>query len=294
MSHLFAFGLGYSAQALADRLLADGWRVTGTCRSPQKAEALAARGIEVLVFDPAAGAIPDLTALDAATHIVSSIAPDRDGDPVLNALSERLEVAKDIVWTAYLSTTGVYGDSGGDWVDESSPTHPTLDRAKRRVAAENAWMALHAHHGHPVHIFRLAGIYGPGRSVFDTIKAGKARRIDRPGHLFGRIHVEDIATTLLASIANPNPGAIYNVCDDKPAAPADVTTHACALLGIDPPPLMSFEDAVRDMSAMGRTFWEDNRKVSNRRIRDELKVMLRHPDYQAGLRSIAEETGLID
>lgn len=286
MAHLLAFGLGYSARAFADLALARGWHVSGTTRSLEKAAALAKVGIDAHLFDPGAGTVPDTSILDGVTHIVSSIAPDQDGDAVLAAFGNRIAEALDVQWTAYLSTTGVYGDSGGNWVDETSPTTPRLARAKRRVAAENAWLKLFADHRHPVHIFRLAGIYGPGRSVFETIRAGRARRIDRPDQLFGRIHVDDIAAVLMASAERPNPGAIYNVCDDEPAAPADVTTFGCELLGVEPPPLISFEDAVKDMSPMGRSFWEDNRKVRNRRIHEELGVDLTYPDYRAGLRAI--------
>jgi len=291
VKRLFAFGLGYSARALARRLMADGWAIAGTCRSEDTAASLGDEGIEAVVFDPASGTIPPATILDGATHVLSSISPDADGDPALVHFGDALAARRDIEWIGYLSTTGVYGDSRGDWVDESTPPRPSLDRAKRRVAAERAWMALYEDHGLPVHIFRLAGIYGPGRSVLDTIRAGNARRIDRPDQLFGRIHVDDIAETLVSSVARPNPGAIYNVCDDEPAAPADVTAYGCALLGVEPPPLIPFEVAAREMSPMGRTFWEDNRKVSNRRIREELEVELAYPDYRAGLEGVLKAGG---
>ncbi|MEQ8667083.1 MAG: SDR family oxidoreductase [Rhodospirillales bacterium] len=286
MPHLFAFGLGFSALALAGRLKAKGWAVSGTCRSSEKADRLRAEGFDAVVFDPANGVSPDAGILDGVSHVLSSIAPDDEGDPVLRDFADALGDQASIRWAGYLSTTGVYGDSGGAWVDESSPTEPSLARARRRVTAENAWLDLQRDNGLPVHVFRLAGIYGPGRSALDAVRAGRARRIDRPGHLFGRIHVDDIAAVLEASIDSPAPGEIYNVSDDEPAAPADVTTFACELLGVEPPPLISFEEAAATMSPMGRTFWEDNRKVSNRRIREELGVELAYPTYREGLQAI--------
>lgn len=287
MSNLFAFGLGYSAQELADRLLGDGWTVAGTCRTAEKAERLKERGIEAHLFDPANDIVPDPAVIGGATHILISVAPGEDGDAVLNHFRDTL-ASSEATWIGYLSTTGVYGDSGGAWVDETSSTEPSLVRAQRRVAAERAWLDLHADHGQPVHVFRLAGIYGPGRSAIDTIRKGAARRIDRPGQLFGRIHAADIANVLQASIDKPAPGEIYNVSDDEPAAPADVTTYACELLGVEPPPLVPFEEAAKSMSPMGRSFWADNRKVSNRKIHDALGVELTYPTYREGLRGVLD------
>jgi len=289
MPHLFAFGLGYSARELASRLLADGWRVSGTCRNAEKAAAMAGDGIAAHLFDPTNGIVPDPAVIADASHILTSIAPGEDGDPVIQHFADALAESM-ATWIGYLSTTGVYGDSGGDWVDEDSPTEPSLARAQRRVAAERDWLALHRDHGRPVHIFRLAGIYGPGRSAIETVRDGKARRIDRPGQLFGRIHVTDIANTVMASIARPAPGEIYNVTDDEPAAPADVTTYACELLGVQPPPLVPFDEAAKTMSPMGRTFWADNRKVSNRKMRQKLAVDLAYPTYREGLRAVLAAT----
>jgi nucleoside-diphosphate-sugar epimerase len=184
-------------------------------------------------------------------------------------------------WVGYLSTTGVYGDRAGGWVDEASALTPAGERGRRRVAAEAGWRAL----GLPLHIFRLAGIYGPGRSALDSVRAGKAQRIDKPGQVFSRIHVDDIAAVLDASIARPYPGAIYNVCDDDPAPPQDVIAYACALLGRAPPPLVPFDQAA--LSPMARSFYGESKRVSNRRIKDELGVRLRFPDYRAGLDALA-------
>ncbi|HMA14733.1 MAG: SDR family oxidoreductase [Bacteroidota bacterium] len=279
---LFCFGLGFSALALARRLLAAGWAVAGTTRSAEKAAALAAEGIEVFVFDrhrplPAG-------ALTGVTHLLVSIAPDDAGDPVLDRHAADIAALPALRWIGYLSTTGVYGDWQGAEVDETSELRGTKGRNRRRIEAEAAWLALQADNGLPVHVFRLAGIYGPGRSALDQVRSGRARRIDRPGHLFSRIHVDDIATTLEASITRPRPGRVYNVCDDEPAAAEAVTAYACRLLGVEPPPLIPLEAA--ELSPMALSFWEDNRLVSNRRLREELGVTLAYPNYRAGLQAI--------
>ncbi|MEX2454504.1 MAG: SDR family oxidoreductase [Rhodospirillaceae bacterium] len=285
MNTLFCFGLGYSAMALARRLDTQGWRIAGTCRAPARRAALGALGIGASLFDGSAPMDrPDL--LDGATHLLASIPPDAEGDPVLRHHADTLAGSGSLEWVGYLSTTGVYGNRGGDWVDEGSELRPGSDRSRRRAAAEAAWLDWGAKNGVPVQVFRLAGIYGPGRSVAAQIKDGTARRIVKPGHLFSRIHVEDIATVLAASIARPEPGGIYNVCDDEPAAQADVIAYACELLGFPPPPAVPFEDAATEMSPMARSFWADNRRVRNDRIRDVLGVELAFPDYRAGLRAI--------
>ena len=156
------------------------------------------------------------------------------------------------------------------------------------MAAETRWLDLWRRHGLPVHVFRLAGIYGPGRSILDKVRGGTAKRIDRPGHRFGRIHTADISGTLRASMSRPRPGAIYNVCDDDPAEPADVVAYACRLLHVEPPPLVPFDEAAAGMSSMALSFWRDNRAVDNRRIKDELGVVLQYPDFRSGLRACLE------
>ena len=188
--------------------------------------------------------------------------------------------ARAIQWIGYLSSTGIYGDHRGTWVDESTMPTPTSPRSERRAAAEASWLVLGREKDLPVHIFRLSGIYGPGRSVFDELRDGTAERIVKPDHLFGRIHVDDIATTLAASMMQPNPGAIYNVTDDEPAAPAEVMTFAAALMGMRPPREVPFEKA--ELSPMAATFWADNRRVSNVRIKRELGVKLAHPNSTRG------------
>ncbi len=282
---LLSLGHGYSAHALARLLLPRGWRVIGTTRSPGTAARLAAEGVEPVPFPP-----PPET-LEAATHLLTSIAPDADGDPALRAVGPAIAArGAGFAWVGYLSTTGVYGDHGGAWVDEDTPLNPATGRGQARVAAEAAWLALHAGHGVPVHLFRLAGIYGPGRGPFEKVRAGTARRIVKPGQVFSRIHVDDIAATLDASIARPNPGAAYNVCDDEPAPPEDVLAHAAALLGLPPPPEVAWEDA--EMSPMARSFYAESKRCSNRRIREELGVRPAFPSYREGLAAVlAAESG---
>jgi nucleoside-diphosphate-sugar epimerase len=284
-SRLFCFGLGYSALALARRLRAKGWTIAGTCRGEDKREALAREGIEAHLFDRERPLGDVATALAGTTHLLSSVPPDAAGDPVL-ALhgSAAAALGRSLEWAGYLSTTGVYGDRGGGWVDESAKLQPTGERGRRRCAAEADWLALWRQHGVPIHLFRLAAIYGPGRSALDQVRAGTAQRIDKPGQIFSRIHVDDIATVLEASMARPHPGTAYNVCDDAPEAPAAVIAFASTLLGVAPPPLVPFAEA--DLSPMARSYYDDNKRVDNTRMKQALGVRLRYPDYRAGLRAL--------
>ncbi|MGD1876474.1 MAG: SDR family oxidoreductase [Kiloniellaceae bacterium] len=282
---LFCFGLGFSARVLAQRLAAAGWEVAGTTRSAEKAADLRAEGVEAYLFDrdrplPAG-------ALSGTTHLLVSIAPDDIGDPTLDRHGGEIAALPDLAWVGYLSTTGVYGDWQGAEVDETAELRGAKGRNRRRIDAEADWLARQEEKGDkalPVHVFRLAGIYGPGRSALDTVRSGRAKRIDKPGHLFSRIHVDDIATVLQASMARPDPGRIYNVCDDEAAPAAEVTAYACKLLGVDPPPLIPLAEA--EMSPMALSFWQDNRRVANRRLHEELGVTLAYPDYRAGLDGI--------
>lgn len=277
---LISFGHGYSAQALARRLLPQGWRVVGTTRSAEKAEALAKTGVEPVLWPCAASDLP----LERASHLLISAGPTAEGDPVLAALGEAIaRNAGRYAWVGYLSTTAVYGDHQGGWVDESAPLTPASRRGAWRVAAEGAWRAVP---GLPLHIFRLAGIYGPGRGPFAKVRAGTARRIVKPGQVFSRIHVEDIAQVLEASIARPNPGAIYNVCDDMPAPPEDVIAHAAELLGLPVPPAIPFDEA--DLTPMARSFYGENKRVRNDRIKTELGVRLLYPDFRSGLAALKD------
>ncbi|WP_019955484.1 SDR family oxidoreductase [Yoonia vestfoldensis] len=275
---LLSFGHGFSADALARLLLAQNWRIIGTTRSDAKAARLLRAGIEPRIW-PGADMRP---ALDTATHLLISAAPDDNGDPVLAALQDEITArAGQFAWVGYLSTTGVYGDHQGDWVDENTPLTPATKRGIARVEAEAAWAAIP---DLPLHIFRLAGIYGPGRGPFAKVRDGSARRIIKPGQVFSRTHVADIAQVLAASIARPNPGGIYNVCDDDPAPPEDVIGYAAELLGLPLPPTEDF--ATADMTPMARSFYAESKKVRNDRIKDELGVRLIYPDYRAGLRAL--------
>lgn len=279
---LLCFGLGYSAEVLAHRLLARGWRVVGTSRQAKRRQMLEARGCRMYSFDRQTP-LP-ATAFAGTTHVLTSIAPDERGDPVLDLHRSDLSAAG-LDWAGYLGTTAVYGDRGGDWVDEATPIEPSLARADRRARAEAAWLES----GLPVHIFRLAGIYGPGRNAFVNLKNGTARRIVKPGQVFSRIHVADIATVLEASIDRLNPGQIYNVCDDEPAPPQDVVVHAAELMGVEPPPEQDYDTA--ELSPMARTFYQDNRRVRNERIKSELKVRLAFPSYREGLMALRPVDG---
>ncbi|MEM9048745.1 MAG: SDR family oxidoreductase [Pseudomonadota bacterium] len=287
---LFSFGHGYSAGALARLLVGAGWRVVGTTRKPERAAELRDAGVEAMLW-PADRAALD-AALGAATHLLLSAAPGPNGDPLLADHRDVLTAhAGHISWAGYLSTTGVYGDRQGGWVDETARRDAGTARGKARIAAEDAWLALMQDTQLPVHIFRLAGIYGPGRGPFAKVRDGSARRIIKPGQVFSRIHVEDIAAVLAASIARPNPGAAYNVCDDDPAPPQDVIAEAARLLGVPLPPEVPFETA--EMSPMARSFYAESKRVSNRRIRDELGVALAYPDYRNGLQALLDsEMGL--
>ena len=276
MKTLLSLGHGYSAQALAHLLIPQGWRVIGTTRSPARARDLRAQGVEPFMWQD------DLsTALAQSTHLLSSIAPDESGDPVLRRYGPQIAAAP-LDWVGYLSTTAVYGDHNGGWVDEQTPLAPTTRRGAARVQAEAEWTAL----GLPLHIFRLAGIYGPGRGPFEKVRDGTARRILKPGQVFSRIHVDDIALILSASITRPNPGAVYNLCDDDPAPPEDVIGHAATLLGLPLPPAIPYDEA--DMTPMARSFYAESKRVRNDRIKSELGVTLRYPTYREGLAALLD------
>ena len=278
---LLVFGHGYSGAALAARLIPKGWRVIGTTRDAGRVAAIAATGVEPLVW-PGDDLGP---ALAEASCVLVSAGPDDDGDPVLRKFAARIsEVSDRIDWLGYLSTTGVYGDHGGGWVDETTPLAPSTLRGAARMKAEAGWQALTRAAGLPLHIFRLAGIYGPGRGPFEKLRSGTARRIIKPGQVFSRIHIDDIAQVLEASITRPDPGAVYNVCDDDPAPPQDVIAHAATLLGLPLPPELDFETA--DLSPMARSFYAESKRVRNDRIKNELGVRLIHPTYRAGLAAL--------
>lgn len=285
MPKLFCFGFGYSARALAARLRQDGWSIAGTHRSPDAVNASRKQGIDAHIFS-SDHPLADLdAALDGVSHVLVSVSPEVEtGDPVLAAHGDLLR-SRRFEWIGYISSTVVYGDHSGDWVDESSALRTTQPRGRARIDAENAWLALGAANGTPVQIFRCAGIYGPGRNGLEAIKSGKARRIVKEGQVTSRIHVEDIAQVLAASIARPKARGIYNLADDYPCAPLEVLDYAATLLGAPPAPSIAFEDLPPDSPS--RRFMTDNRRVQNNRIKNELGVQLLYPTYKEGLDALA-------
>ncbi len=279
MNHLLCFGFGFSARAFAARLDRREWKVSATSRDAEGISEINAQGFHGLPFDSKLWITTDVT------HLLISAPPGENGDPVLQLFEEQLQrFSKQLQWVGYLSTTGVYGDRGGEWVDEESPLEHTTVRGQRRLEAERSWLRLHSDFGLPVHVFRLAGIYGPGRNTLLNVRDGSAKRIIKPGQIFSRIHVEDIAGVLAASIAKPNPGRAYNVCDDEPCPPQDVVEFAADLLGLPVPTEIPFGEA--ELSPMAKSFYADSKRVSNRRIKTELGYKLIYPNYRDGLRAL--------
>ncbi|MFD1160336.1 SDR family oxidoreductase [Roseovarius aestuarii] len=280
---LISFGHGYSAQALARLLLPQGWTIYGTTRSELKAGELRDKGVIPVLWPDG-----DLTeAFDKATHMLVSAGPREAGDPIFNIYGDKIkEVAGKLDWFGYLSTTGVYGNHNGEWTGEDAELRPSTERGRWRKEAEERWQSVPSL---PVHVFRLAGIYGPGRGPFEKIRKGTARRIIKKNQIFSRIHVDDIAQVLAASIAQPNPGRAYNVCDDEPAPPEDVIGYAAELLGAPMPPAIPFEEA--EMSPMARSFYSESKRISNARIKSELGVSLRYPNYRDGLAKLLAQGG---
>ena len=285
MSTLFCFGLGYSAEAFAHLAAKQGWTIIGTSRSEAGVAHIKALGFEGLLFDGTAPGTGVAEALARATHLVVSAAPDEAGDPALRHHADDIRRASGLRWIGYLSTIGVYGDFGGEWIDETTEPRPGSARTRRRIDAENAWLALGRDTARKVEIYRLGGIYGPGRSAIEDVKDGTARRIIKPGQVFNRIHVADIARILMAGASLKGTHEVYNVTDDEPAPPQDVVTYAAEVLGLPPPPEVAFE--VAPLSPMGRSFYSENRRVKNRRIHDDLGLELLYPSYREGLRAIA-------
>jgi hypothetical protein len=283
--NLFVFGMGYSGLASA-RLVRErvsGARIAGTSRTPEGAAALAREGFAGHVFSgskPVATLGPDLT---AATHVVLSIAPGPEGDPALHRHRAELDAALNLEWLCYYSTIGVYGDHGGDWIDEEASLNATSERNRRRIAAEAEWRDYADARGLPLCILRLAGIYGPGRSAFDKLREGTAHRIVKPEQVFNRIHVEDIAR-VTALAAEARLAGAYNLADDLPAPPQDVVAFAAELAGVEPPPEIPF--ATAELTPMQRSFYADNKRVSNVAIKEALGIALLHPDYRQGLSAI--------
>jgi nucleoside-diphosphate-sugar epimerase len=289
--NVFFFGMGYSSLASAraiHRNIDPEIPIAGTTRSLDHAELLADTAYRIHVFD---GQSPGKSLgedLKRATHVVLSIPPDETGDPSYNLHRGTIEKAPNLQWLCYYSTVGVYGDFGGEWIDESAPARPVNARSRIRLEVEEQWQAFAAARGVPLMILRLAGIYGPGRSAFDKLRDGTARRIVKPGQVFNRIHVDDIGrVTQLA--AERTLGGTFNLADDEPAPPQDLVTHAAKLMGLAPPPETAFADA--QMTEMARSFYADNKRVSNKAIKAALNADLLYPTYREGLAAIYGQHG---
>lgn len=283
MTHtLLSIGHGFTAREFGTFVQANGWQIIGTTRTDVKARELQGLSVESVVW-PGSDLGP---AIAKATHILVSAAPDAHGDFFLNEYREQLLASKSLEWIGYLSTTGVYGDHGGAWVDEETPVAPTTKRGQFRATAETDWLAS----GLPVHVFRLAGIYGAGRGPFEKLRSGTARLVKKHGQVFGRVHIEDIAQSLFASTQLPNPGRIYNLSDDEPASPEDILGYAAKLLGVTLPPEVDFDAA--DMTPMARSFYSECKRVRNDRMKSELGITLKYPGYKEALDAIlkAEQT----
>lgn len=283
MSHLFCFGLGYSGQVIGNLLQAQGWKVSGTTRDITSKVRLEQDGFTMHLFDDDHHISPDI--LNDVSHVLLSIPPGEAGDLVFLQYGNELAArAENIEWVGYLSTTGVYGDRQGEWVDENSPLTPSTKRGEKRLKAETDWLSLYESNNLPVHLFRLAGIYGPDSNQLEKVAAGTAKRRRKPGQVFSRIHVEDIAGIVIASMKKPNPGQAYNVCDDEAAPPQDVVTFAAHLLNMEPPPEVMFDP--KDMSAMGLSFFAESKRVSNEKVKSELGYVFKYPTYREGLKAL--------
>ena len=275
-----SFGHGYTAQALTPYLTEKGWTVFGTSRSKDNFSDIEKSGATPILW----GSDELRSVIKEAALVLSSVAPKKGNDPVIQMYGEDLkENSSQIKWAGYLSTISVYGDTKGEWVNESSPLKPSTNRGIARVNAEKKWLK---NNFLPSHIFRLGGIYGPNRDPFQKVLQGKAVKIIKPGQVFSRMHILDIVQTLLASISQPKPHSIYNLCDDNPAPPQDVLSYAAKLLSVDQPPAVRFEDA--DLSEMAKSFYAENKRVSNQLIKSELGVDLSYPDYKVGLESLLD------
>jgi nucleoside-diphosphate-sugar epimerase len=279
---LFCFGYGYSAEALARKLSARVDEVAGTCTNP---EAPAEAGAVLAAYKGDGPSTEVRSLLAGTTHLLISVPPDLEGDAVLRDFADDIAALPGLEWVGYLSTVGVYGDVKGAWVDEASPVRPLTERSLRRAEVEQAWLDFGTRTGRRVGVFRLAGIYGPGRSVIDNLRAGTARRIVKPGQVFNRIHVDDIARVLAAAIDNDTGHRIFNASDDEPAPPEDVVAYAAELLGLPVPEAVAFDAA--GLSGIAASFWSECKRVSNDRIRRDLGVELLYPTYREGLRALA-------
>ncbi|MCB9963410.1 MAG: SDR family oxidoreductase [Rhodospirillales bacterium] len=285
---LFCFGYGYTCDHLGQELTArGGWSVAGTTRDRDRRNSLRAHGIKAYLFDPQTPLGDPTFFLQDVTHLLISVPPDDSGDPALSVHGLDIAYMPNLKWLGYLSSTSVYGNRYGGWVNETSAEHPDSKRGSRRLKAERQWQELAAEYNLPLHIFRLAGIYGPGRSALDSVRAGTARRIDKPGHAFNRVHIHDIIQVLIASMCNPAPGNIYNICDDEAAPSHEMISFACRLLHIPPPPMIPYEEA--DLAPITRSFYEDNKRIENSKIKEQLGIKLKYPNHRLGLQACLED-----
>lgn len=284
MNRLLCFGFGFTATALARRLVRADWAIAGTSTTAEGAARLAGLGAEGLVFDGASPGVGVAAALAEATHVLNSIPPGNGADPVLLRHAMDIAASPTIRWIGYLSTVGIYGDHQGGPVDETTPPSPISERGRKRLAAEQAWLYLGQRSGKQVQVFRLPGIYGPGRSALDTVRAGKARRLVKPGQVFNRIHVDDIAAALALAMEGRGHHSVYNISDDEPCPPQDVVTHACRLLGVEPPPEAAFDAAT--LSPMAASFYGESKRVSSARAKADLGWRPRYPNYREGLAAL--------
>ena len=286
LSELFIFGFGFSASAVANRMRSDFARICGTSRSIEKVQAIQANGFDACLFDGTSFSEELKEKLETTTHILMSIAPG-DADPVLANVGDELNVlCPKLKWAGYLSTVGVYGNHDGAWVDEDTAPRPVSKRSKQRIAAENQWTELARRAGIPLAIFRLAGIYGPGRNTFINIENGKSRRLVKPGQVFNRIHCEDIGTAVSLAIVK-NIGGVFNITDNEPAPPQDVVEFAHELMGKTPPPEIEFDTA--DLTPMARSFYGENKRVSNAKSKAMLGMEYAWPDYRTSLKRMWDE-----
>ena len=279
---LFCFGYGYTCEALANELKkAGGWTISGTTRDSEKFNSLKNSFVTPYLFDyfTPIDEIGDM--LNSTTHVLISTPPDEKGDPTCQVHGRDIAELPNLEWVGYLSSTSVYGDRQGGWVNESTPPEPSSKRGSRRYRAERQWQNLAVEQGLPLNIFRLSGIYGPRRSALDSVRAGTARRIDKPGHAFNRIHIDDIVQVLMASMMQPTENEIFNLSDDEAAPSHEVIAYACKLLGMPLPRLMPYEEA--DLAPITRSFYEDNKRIENHKIKDMLGVTLKYPNHRAGL-----------
>ncbi len=280
---LFCVGFGYTSSVFANQLQQQGWQIIGTTRSQEKAYQMQEMGIIPILWSSDHTTLVHSADLsDTITACIISVPPDEQGCPALQAFAGHLlNQSGSLRWVGYLSSNGVYGDHDGAWVDETTPANPSSQRGQRRVLAEEQWSTFGRQNKLPIKIFRLPGIYGPGRSALDTVRQGRARQIIKPGQVFNRMHVQDIAGALYASVNIQTDHTLFNLCDDAPSPPQDVTNYACKLLNVDPPPAISIEDA--DLSPMGKSFYNDNKRVRNDRMKTALDFQLRYPSYREGL-----------